>query len=308
MTEFELIAKFFNTTPKLQSTRLSVGDDCALLKSAKTLALSTDTLVLNTHFLRDADPFLLGQKALMINLSDLAAMGAKPLAFMLALTLPDVNPNWLEPFSQGLKQVAKEYHLDLIGGNTTRGPLNINITIIGELDEDKALKRDRAKTDDAIYVTGTLGGAALGLQILQNKMSPPDAIKQQALARFHTPTARVAFAQDLLGLAHAAIDISDGLAQDLMHMLQASGVGADVMITALPLFPEADLLLALNGGEDYELCFTAPPNAHTKIMALAQIHALPVTRIGTITDHKKLIFLDAQNHPMDIAIQGYQHF
>jgi thiamine-monophosphate kinase len=294
MTEFELIKKFFNQTPRLNSTCLGIGDDCALLKPSgnQVLAFSTDTLVENIHFFKGADPEALAHKALAVNLSDLAAMGAKPLAFLLALTLPAADEAWLKKFSQGLQDAAREFNVDLIGGNTTRGPLNINITIMGEVDENKALRRDQAKTNDDIYVTGALGAAAVALQA----------------KHLHVPTPRVAFAQDLLTIAHAAIDISDGLAQDLQHLLQASGVGADLWTDELPLFKSATLDQALNGGEDYELCFTAPVNMRNQLLKLAEQHSLKLTRIGVITDRKKLVFLDANHQPMPLAVHGYQHF
>jgi thiamine-monophosphate kinase len=309
MTEFEIIAQFFNKPIRSGSSLLGIGDDCALLQGSanKALALSTDNLVAGVHFFADVDPYLLGQKALMVNLSDLAAMGAKPLAFLLALTLPEADVAWLTAFSKGLWQVAHTYNLDLIGGNTTRGPLNINITIIGAVDAARTLRRDRAQVGDDIYVTGHLGGAALGLQLLTKKMNMDPEVKELALSRFYTPTARVAFAQELLGLAHAAIDISDGLGQDLQHILAASSVGADLLIDALPLAPGANLELAVNGGEDYELCFTAPAEQRTLLTKLAAQHSLMLTRIGVVTAGKKLNFLDAQLQPILLDVHGYQH-
>lgn len=309
MTEFELIEQFFKRPAKLKSTELSVGDDCALIQTPanQSLALSTDTLVSGVHFFADADPYKLGQKALIINLSDLAAMGAKPVAFMIALTIPEADSEWLAAFSKGLFKVADAFNLDLIGGNTTRGPLNINITILGSVAPNHALRRDQAKVDDDIYVTGNLGGAALGLAIITNKLNLDAKVTEAALARLHTPIAHVAFAQGLSGLAHAAIDISDGLAQDLQHILAASNVGANIMTQNIPIFDDANLELALNGGEDYELCFSAPVKARAQIEGLAKDHQLNITKIGTVTT-KDLVFLDVNGLPLSLNLKGYQHF
>lgn len=308
MTEFELIKNFFTKPARLTSTHLAVGDDCALLTSTanKALAVSTDVLVEGVHFFKQVDPYSLGYKALAINLSDLAAMGAKPFAFLLSLTLPEADATWLAQFSAGLYACADEYQIDLVGGNTAHGPLNINITVMGEVDQQQALRRDRAKVGDDIYVTGYLGGAALGLQSITSNMSTLNT--EQALARFNMPKPQIVLAQKLLGLAHAAIDISDGLAQDLTHILAASKLGATLWLNEVPVFMGSTLELALNGGEDYELCFTAPITHREQIQQLGQQLSVNITRIGRMTDTKELICLDANHQEVPIKIHGYQHF
>ena len=266
---------FYREAPKRPEIILGNGDDCALLKSNQTLALSMDTLVLGTHFTADIAPYDLGERALAVNLSDCAAMGAKPLAFLLALTLPELNPDWLKAFSQGLFAEADAFNLPLIGGNTTRGPLSITIQIIGEVEQ--ALKRSGAQVGDDIYVSGILGAAAL-------KINP-----------------RVELGLFLQGIAHAAIDISDGLIQDLSHILEASACGAILFEKKIPC--HSTLEKALYYGEDYELCFTAPESARIEIAMLSQKLNLPVTQIGKITAEPDFL-MDGKA----IEIKGYQHF
>lgn len=310
MKEFELIERFFTIKPQRSSTLVSVGDDCALLKAKAdhNIAISTDSMVLGTHFFADMDAYKLGQKALATNLSDLAAMGAKPLAFLLALTLPEVDESWLEPFSRGLRDMACDYKIDLVGGNIARGSLNITITVIGSVAQNKAFRRDAAKVGDDIYVTGTLGGAALALRALRHQVKLNDEIFADALACFESPIPRLQLAQDLVGIARAAIDISDGLAQDLGHVLDASKVGAQILAELIPVFEHSDLQSALHGGEDYELCFTALPDARKKIENLSTLHQIPITRIGTILDGSDLELLDVHNCHHLISSSGFQHF
>jgi thiamine-monophosphate kinase len=276
MTEFEMIKRYFyRHAPQRSEIILGNGDDCALLRSNKVLALSIDTLVLGTHFTEAMLPFDLGMRALAVNLSDCAAMGARPLAFLLALTLPQLDAQWLESFAAGLFHQADLFALPLIGGNTTRGPLSMTIQIIGELDQ--ALKRSDAKPGDDIYVSGVLGAAALHIR------------------------PRVDLGLALQGVAHAAIDISDGLIQDLGHILEASACGAHLFSSQIPC--HIDLNRALYYGEDYELCFTARPEDAAKIADIALRLNLPLTRIGQITVEKDFLM---DHHP--VMIKGYQHF
>ncbi len=276
MTEFEMIRQYFyRDTPARAEILLGNGDDCAVLKSTQALALSIDTLVLGTHFTEDMAPFDLGARALAVNLSDCAAMGAKPLAFLLALTLPVLEPAWLEAFSQGLFAEAAKFNLPLIGGNTTRGPLSITIQIVGEVTQP--LKRSAAQVGDDIYVSGILGAAALKIQ------------------------PRVELGLALTEIAHAAIDVSDGLIQDLQHILEASQCGAALVSAQIPCHDTLEQ--ALYRGEDYELCFTAPQSMRSRIQTLAQALSLPLTRIGTITQQLDFL-LDDQ----PVQIKGYQHF
>lgn len=273
--EFTLIEKYFMRTADQSAVTLGNGDDCALIHSKQNLALSIDTLVEGTHFLKDQiSPADLGYRALAVNLSDLAAMGAKPLVFLLSLTLPEVDEPWLAEFSKGLFSLADRYQMDLIGGNTTKGPLAITIQIIGELPLGEALKRSAAQTGDDIYVTGTLG------------------------LRTVRPTPRIEFAQGLLDLAHAAIDLSDGLTQDLNHILTASKLGASLDLNLIP-GKEYDY------GEDYELCFTASTQNRDKIQKLAETTHTPICLIGQTI---KTPGLYESQSKQAIAIKGYQHF
>ena len=310
MHEFELIEKYFKPSPRLASTLLGPGDDAALLTLAKTeiLLAATDSFVAGTHFFIDTAPKLLGHKALAVNLSDLAAMGAKPLAFLLALTLPKVDEPWLEQFSQGLTALADQHQIDLVGGDTTRGPLSITITVLGTALKNKVLYRHQAKIGDDIYVTGQLGGAALGLQVLKGEVQLAQTEATAALTAFHCPMPRLAFGQALAGKAHAAIDISDGLAQDLGHILKASQVGAQIFLAQVPCFPQASIELALSGGEDYELCFTAPLHLRAELQALAQQQQLPLHQIGSISAKPGLEFLDAEQKIVNLSLSAYQHF
>ncbi|MEQ1657684.1 MAG: thiamine-phosphate kinase, partial [Hylemonella sp.] len=275
MGEFDLIARYFQRPqrPYTGAVRLGVGDDCALLQPAPgtQLAISSDMLVEGRHFFADVDPATLGHKALAVNLSDLAACGARPLAFTLALSLPQADEAWLAAFARGLFALADAHDCQLIGGDTTRGPLNICITIFGEVPVtdkgSRALLRSGARPGDELWVSGTLGDARLALEALQGRRKLPPALLQAARARLEQPTPRIALGLALRGVASAALDVSDGLLGDLGHILQASGCGACIDTTlAAPLLATPDvtldeaerLSLVLAGGDDYELLFTAP--------------------------------------------------
>ena len=318
MGEFDLIETFFKR-PARHAT-LGVGDDCALLpvRAGQQLAISSDMLVEGRHFLSTVNPRWLGYKALAVNLSDLAACGAEPKAFMLALALPEVNAAWLSEFSKGLWDLADVHQCDLIGGDTTRGPLNICITVLGEVPAHLALLRSGAKAGDDIYVSGTLGDARLALEVFRGRLSVPQEVFEQARLRMERPTPRVALGQALRGVASAAADISDGLLGDLQHILKASGVGADIdtprvasTLAAqsqfnLPLATQLQLTLA--GGDDYELVFTAPESKRADIAALSVSLQTPLTRIGQINASQQLRLLDAQGHVVVNDFQSFDHF
>ncbi len=266
VAEFDLIRRYFAVhTPQHPFNRLGIGDDCALLDvpAGYQLAVTADTMVEKVHFFADADPEQLGHKLLAVNLSDLAAMGAEPFAATLALTLPKVDETWLQAFSRGFINLAREYRVDLIGGDTTSGPLTMTVQAIGVVPQGMALLRSGAKIGDLIYVTGQLGNAGLGLKIKQGYAC---ADPELALRCFNQPRPRVSEGLALRGIAHACIDISDGLAADLGHILEKSGVGACLEWKSLPLsIPMQDYIaqnddwsLPLVAGDDYELCFTVP--------------------------------------------------
>lgn len=322
-SEFDLIREYFTREPSGDARiGLGVGDDCALLRPAHgtQLAISTDMLVEGRHFFAGADAESLGHKALAVNLSDLAAMGATPLAFTLALSLPAADPSWLAGFSRGLFALADLHGCGLIGGDTTRGPLNICITVFGELPAGVALRRDAAMPGDDLWVSGTLGDARLALAALRNDdaassilpLCPADL--QQACARLHRPTPRVALGIALRGIAHAAIDLSDGFAGDLAHVLARSHCGATVDVDALPAGAVLQQMPAalrrdwcLAGGDDYELCFTAPANMRDAVLAAALASATPVTRVGSIDAAIGLRLRDGDGNPVQ-ALPSFDHF
>jgi thiamine-monophosphate kinase len=315
MGEFELIERYFKRPAKRNV--LGVGDDCALLQPGPgmQLAVSTDMLVEGRHFLSTVDPVKLGHKALAVNLSDLAACGASPLAFSLALSLPRVDDHWLEGFSRGLFALADAHRCELVGGDTTQGPLNICITVFGEVPAGGALLRSGARAGDDIYASGNVGDARLALEVFRGRMSVPAAVFAAARARLEQPTPRVALGLALRGIATSAIDISDGLAGDLGHILKQSGVGARIdSVTAMgllaaPSLPEDAVLdLVLSGGDDYELLFTAPAAASDAVKAAAAAAATPVTRIGTIQADPGLQLVDRSGAVLMRRFTSFDHF
>jgi thiamine-monophosphate kinase len=318
LSEFNLIARYF-TRPPRDSARvpLGVGDDCALLQPSPgmQLAISTDMLVEGRHFFPGADPLQLGHKCLAVNLSDLAAMGARPLGFTLALALPSADPAWLAPFARGMLALADLHDCALIGGDTTKGPLTVCITVFGELPSGSALRRDAARAGDDIWVSGTLGDARLALAGYRKEIVLDAHSLAQAAPRMHAPTPRVALGMALRGIAHAAIDISDGLSGDLGHILERSQLGATLNVDALPAGPalkRQDLDLcrgyALAGGDDYELCFTAPLEQREAVLAAAQRTSVAVTRIGTIDTEPGLRLRDAIGKPITLPTASFDHF
>jgi len=313
MSEFDLINKYF--TRPTPSAELGVGDDAALLRvsEGKELAISTDMLVSGTHFFADADPFQLGHKALAVNLSDLAAMGAVPRWATLSLSLPTVDEEWLRRFSEGFFALADDNGVELIGGDTTRGPLNLCVTIMGEVPRGKALRRDGAKVGDDIWVSGKLGQAALGLANLQGKFKFYGEVRDECLKALHQPQPRVSLGLALRGIANSAIDISDGLLADLGHILERSNVGAELDIEALTIVDdgvekEVAQQCALAGGDDYELCFTAPISQRDVLMALAEQLKFPLTRVGHIKAELECVVRDGEGKAMKIEKGGYDHF
>ena len=315
-SEFDLIKKYFNR-PAPQ-TLLGVGDDAALISitTGMELAVSTDMLVSGTHFLPDADPCQLGWKSLAVNLSDMAAMGAQPKWATLAIALPQADEVWLEQFTNGFFACAKEFQVDLIGGDTTRGPLTISVQIMGEVPNGKALRRSGAKMGDEIWVSGDLGDAALALAGLQNSFSLSKVELVTCLAALHTPQPRVALGLELRRIAHSTIDISDGLVADLGYILQSSDVGAEINLHDLPcskivsnyFADEQVQRMVLTGGDDYELCFTAPVEKHREIRNLSKALGLPLSCIGRITSDRGLIIRGPDNGTINIKEAGFDHF
>jgi thiamine-monophosphate kinase len=321
--EFELIDRYFKRPARRAA--LGVGDDCALLAPAPgmQLAISSDMLIEGRHFLSTVDPFKLGHKALAVNLSDLAACGAKPRAFTLALALPQADEAWLEGFSRGLFALADAHDCELIGGDTTRGPLAICITVFGEVPPGQALLRSGAHAGDDLYVSGTLGDARLALEVFRGTRSLPQPAFDAARIRMETPTPRVALGLALRGVATAAADISDGLVGDLGHILKASRVGACIDTSiAINLIAnrghltmgngqfdaETALECVLAGGDDYELVFTAPPAARNRVKAAAVQAQTPVTRIGRIEAGSGLRLVDAAGQTVTRRFASFDHF
>lgn len=325
LSEFDLIKQYFMRPARpaqLNRAQLGIGDDCALLGTTpgQSLAISSDMLVEGRHFFTGEEPRRLGHKSLAVNLSDLAAMGARPVGFTLALALPGADRDWLAGFSAGLFGLADGHDCELIGGDTTKGPLNICITVFGEVTPGQALRRDAAQPGDDIWISGTLGDARLALAGIRGEVTLPAEAQQLAAQRLHLPTPRVALGRLLAegGLAHAAIDISDGLVGDLEHILERSRVGATLDVDALPAGPvlatQAQLNITLRraytaaGGDDYELCFTAAPAQRAAIAAAGAACGTPVTRVGRIDAAPGLQLTDGQGQPLELRLAGFDHF
>jgi thiamine-monophosphate kinase len=327
MGEFDLIERFFKRPARRAA--LGIGDDCALLQmpAGSHMAISTDMLVQGRHFFTDVDPRTLGHKALAVNLSDLAACGAEPMGFTLALALPQIDERWLAAFAQGLFTLADSHDCELIGGDTTRGPLNICITVFGSVPapggQSQALLRSGAQPGDDLYVSGHLGDARLALQALQGQLSLPPALLKATRQRLEEPRPRIALGMALRGLASAAMDLSDGLVGDLGHLLQASQVGAtlntEAVLDRMAARTHDDWAIAgvshtqalqcvLSGGDDYELLFTAPHAARKALLAAAQTCATPVSCIGRIDAQPGLRLIDAAGAPVPNHFASFDHF
>ena len=296
MNEFELIDRFFARSPRSKSVVLGVGDDAAVLAPTpgRELVVSVDMLVGGRHFFDDVDVEALGHKALAVNLSDLAAMGATPRWALLAGALPDNDPAWLAAFARGFFALADAHEIDVVGGDTTRGPLNLCVTIMGEVPSGSAITRGGAAPGDDVYVSGWLGDAALAVAARTGRVALDADSLAVCQARLDWPTPRVALGQALRGIATAMLDVSDGLTGDLPHILERSGAGAIVDVAAVPHSPvmagalagnerAAALNCLLAGGDDYELCFTAPAASALAVAGVADATGLPLTRIGAIT-------------------------
>jgi len=325
--EFDIIRRYFNSSElafPIPELGLGIGDDCALLSPAPgmQIAMSMDILQEGVHFLSDADPYLLGKRTLLVNLSDLAAMGARPLCFTLGLCLPEANAAWLDGFSKGLAQVARDHHCPLVGGdlsaaNPIHGSKTLCVQVHGELPVGAGLRRSGARLGDLVYVTGSLGDAAAGLQVLLNECPEHlcEDVRAQLLEAFFVPESRVEAGQVLRKFASSCIDLSDGLASDLRHILRASSVGARIQLDDLPLSealraavcPSEQTRMAISGGDDYELCFTiSPENVTAMEQALGNI-GVPITAIGVITEHADIEWCE-RGEPVFMVVSGYKHF
>ena len=317
LSEFQLISHYFTRQAiRRRDVALGIGDDAALLRmpEGQCLAVSIDTLVEGVHFLPEIAPADLGYRALAVNLSDLAAMGAQPAWATLALTLPGVDEPWLAQFSSGFFELAQHHRVQLVGGNTTRGPLSISVQVHGFVPEEQALRRSGAQPGDLIFVTGTLGDAAIGLQAALQKISLPPVEAQLASQRWLRPLPRVAEGLALRGVAGACIDISDGLLADLSHLCEASQTGARILVEQLPVSTvfaaagQGDWNLPLSGGDDYELCFTAAPARRARVEELFKAFACGATCIGVIESMPGLRCEMNDGRQFVPAKYGYDHF
>jgi thiamine-monophosphate kinase len=320
ISEFDLIQRFFNQEKPLRSdVILGIGDDAALLQPphGQQIVVTTDTLVLGKHFSDNTSPRDIGHRSLAVNLSDLAAMGAEPAWILLALTLPVVDEAWLQQFSQGFFSLMQSFHCQLVGGNLTCGPLSITVQALGFVPSGKALFRSGARAGDRIYVSGSLGDAGLALAYLQNNklFSLSEKQIQSLLQRLHRPQPRVDMGLALRGIAHSAIDISDGLAADLGHILSASRVGAMIAVAELPLSEilqelpaEKAWQLALSAGDDYELCFTVASTREKELRECLKEITCPFTCIGVIKNEAGLVFHREDGSPFGLKKLGFQHF
>ena len=321
LSEFEIIRRFF--THRAAGTTLGVGDDAALVRvrSGMELAVSTDMLIEGQHFLPRTDAALLGHKALAVNLSDMAAMGAKPRWATLALALPGADARWLASFARGFMGLARKHRVDLIGGDTTRGPLAICVQIMGEVPRGQALRRDGAKPGDEIWVSGRIGSAALALAGLQGRLRVPPRERRALEQKLHAPEPRVSLGLQLRRVANSAIDISDGLLADLGHICERSNVAAVIEWEALPAMPyvrsqaqrsEVAVQALLAGGDDYELCFTAPKSQRSNVLWAAHYAKTEVMLIGHVVRPgagvPRIQLLDSIGKPLRIRSQGYDHF
>lgn len=318
MNEFDLIRKYFACQSLARrDVILGIGDDAAVLEvpPGQQLVISTDMLVAGVHFPENTAPEDIGHKALAVNLSDLAAMGATPAWFTLNLSLPQVDPAWLEGFCRGLFALASTYNVQLVGGDTVHGPLTIGIQICGLLPSGQALTRAGAHPGDRIYVTGELGDAALGLLFAQSRLDLPEPYRAHVIERLNRPLPRVAAGERLRGLASACIDISDGVSADLGHVLEASGVGARIELRRLPVSPVyAEVFSALGWapalahGDDYELCFTIPTGHEPAFLRASVDMGVTCSYIGNIETERGLRIVDENGADYRLPAAGYDHF
>jgi len=314
--EFEIIERYFSRPTSDADVTLGVGDDAAVLKVDGHLAVTVDTLVAGVHFPDGMAPHVLGYRLLAVNLSDLAAMGARPRWCTLALTLPSADELWLDGFSRGLFELAERHGVSLVGGNLARGPMTLTLQLMGSVEPRNMLTRGGGHVGDDVYVTGTLGDSAAGIALILERSDAPQGSAAAALeARFYRPMPRVGAGLALGPLATAAIDVSDGLLADLGHICKASGCGAAIDVERVPLsaellslFPPQEALAhALGGGEDYELCFTAPPSRAEEVEAALEAASTPVQRIGQLVAGQTVVCRRA-GEPYTPAVRGYRHF
>ena len=316
MNEFEIIRRYFS--PPTDHTVLAGGDDAALIAvtPGMELAISTDALVAGRHFFEDAEPYDVGYKSIAANLSDMAAMGARPRWATLSLTLPAADARWLEQFAYGFLDLSREHHVDLIGGDTTRGPLAVCVQIMGEVMPGKALRRSGARLGDELWVSGHVGDAALALSCLRGDFELQAQERSQAMKRLSQPQPRVALGQGLIGLATSAIDVSDGLVSDLGHIADASGVRAVIEWESVPLstvaarYRQHPLVkrCALAGGDDYELAFTGASGVGPELDLLGGRLGVALTRIGRIEAGAGVTVLDHAGKTVVLAETGFDHF
>ncbi|MGK0441466.1 MAG: thiamine-monophosphate kinase [Pseudohongiellaceae bacterium] len=323
LNEFSIIERYFSNISHSKVVAsslidLGIGDDCSLLSipEGSQLALSIDTLNANVHFPVEAKANLIAQRALAVAISDLAAMGATPFAFSLAISLPESNLDWLHDFSVGLQKAAETYDVALIGGDTTKGPLSITVQVKGLVPKGEALIRSGAQPGDLVYVTGSLGDAAAALAFMQGKLPIDKADQHFFKQRYYQPNARIAIGQSLLALATSAIDISDGLMADLGHIAKRSGCGSEITASDIPLSfelreacsIEQALPYALAGGDDYELCFTVQPDDKAQVLELSELMDVPITEIGYMVESLGVRCLDKNGQAIVMSETGYQHF
>ena len=319
MGEFDFIRQYLQRQQSGAEVVLGIGDDAAIVRPLPGLdwCISTDMLLAGRHFFADEAAADIAHKVLAVNLSDMAAMGAQPRWALLSAALPQLNPVWLSSFCDSLFSLAAAHGVTLIGGDTTRGDYVFNITIGGTVPQGQGLRRSGAQVGDDIWLSGRVGLAAAALQQRLGRLRLPETVFAECNQALLRPTPRVALGQALLGVASAALDVSDGVAQDLQHILRASGVGADVDTTQLPTLAalrqglsESTLLpLLLAGGDDYELLFTAAPAQRAAVAAAGIASGTALSRIGTITDQRAVLrCLDASGHPLKLDQQGYDHF
>lgn len=320
LSEFALIRRFF--THPARSAVLGVGDDAAIVRArrGRELIITTDMLVAGRHFAADADPGKLGHKALAVNLSDIAAMGATPHWATLSIALPGADARWLAAFARGFMRLARRHGVDLVGGDTTRGPLAVCVQIVGDVPNGRALRRDGARAGDDVWVSGTLGDAALAVAAMKRQLSLPRRERAPLGQRLDAPTPRVALGERLRALARSAIDISDGLIADLGHICERSGVAAVIEFERIPrsaimkrhLERAAARTALLAGGDDYELCFTAGRAQRGAIARLARRLRLKLTRIGRTVRQRRgyalVTVLDTGGRPIVVKRKGFEHF
>lgn len=319
-SEFDVIKKYFTFPGLREDVVLAGGDDCAIVSvpANQQLLITTDTLISGVHFPENTSAGDIAYKSLMVNLSDLAAMGAKPAWVTLAISLPEINESWLQSFSDQFSTVLSNFNVSLIGGDTTKGALSITVQAMGLCDKDKILRRDSAEINDKIFVTGCLGDAAVGLQIILDEIN--DKTLASCVKKLNRPEARVRFAEELIQYSKCAIDISDGLVADLGHVLSASHYGARIDLTTIPISSSVkryfkryhnnsvDWSMLLTRGDDYELCFTVSHENEFNVLALAKKHQLQISCIGEVTDSNELIFIGENSETLSFSDSGFKHF